>query len=178
MSVRTAGAATRHSTTGSCGHSRPQPLPSRPDAPPKNLRITSCGQAGRSQGREGDYRARHLTITRTMAVGMDAPALDGWTPTRTPGRTATQCGLSRSSFVLPGQPARMDNCRRPEERVRPCGRSRWPSVLVSARARPAGQARCPSWSAVRAGVRMGVRLTVREHPSRPPVVPGRCRRTV
>jgi hypothetical protein len=27
-----------------------------------------------------------LTITRTMAVGMDAPALDGWTPTRIPGR--------------------------------------------------------------------------------------------
>jgi hypothetical protein len=50
------------------------------------VRITSCGQAGRSQGREGDCRARRLTITRTMAVGMDAPALDGWTPTRIPGR--------------------------------------------------------------------------------------------
>jgi hypothetical protein len=55
-------------------------------------------------GREGDCRARRLTITRTMAVGMDAPDLDGWTPTRILGRTAAQGGLSRSSFVLPGQP--------------------------------------------------------------------------
>src|SRR5215218_2242748 len=34
----------------------------------------------------------------------------------------------------------MDDCRRPEERVRPCGRPRWPSALVSARAvQPAKQ---------------------------------------
>jgi hypothetical protein len=36
--------------------------------------------------------------------------------------------------VLPGQPARIDDCRRPEERVRPWGWLRWPSALVSARA--------------------------------------------
>jgi hypothetical protein len=42
--------------------------------------------------------------------------------------------------------------------------------------RPAGQARCPSWTAVRAGVRVGVRPSVRECQSRLPVVPGRCRK--
>jgi hypothetical protein len=43
-------------------------------------------------------------------------------PGLTPKRTVTAAadrigGLGRSSFVVPGQPARMDDCRRPEERA-------------------------------------------------------------
>jgi hypothetical protein len=121
------------------------------------VRITSCGQAGRSQGREGDCRARRLTITRTMAVGMDAPALDGWTPTRIPGRgpppradTLADGRRGRphrrtGSFVIRApRPTRTDGRLQTtrETRVRP-----W----VGRGGRPP---RCPSWTAVRAGVRV------------------------
>jgi hypothetical protein len=86
-----------------------------------NLRITSCGQAGRSQGREGDCGARRLTITRTMTVGMDAPALDGWTPL---GHPAGPPPVRTESFVIrTPRPTRTDGRLQTTTGTRPAMRS-------------------------------------------------------
>ena len=108
-------------------------------------------------GRVGRAGTLGLVADRpaTLAVGMDTPALDGWTPTRIPGRgPPPRADWSRSSFVLPGQPARMDDYRRPAERasghgVARGGRPSWCPLAPSSRPSKvsildAGPGRCPS----------------------------------
>jgi hypothetical protein len=122
---------------------------------------------GRSQGREGDCRARRLTITRTMAVGMDAPALDGWTPTRIPGRgpppTADTLADGRrgrphrrtGSFVIRApRPTRRDG-----------------------RLQTTGGTRVPAMGSAAAAVRLGVRSRPSSRPSKVSILdggPGGC----
>ena len=74
-------------------------------------------------------------------------------------------GLSRSSFRTP-RPTRTDGRLQTTRGTRPAMRSAAVAVRLGVRSRrPAGQARCPSWTAVRAGVRVGVRPSVWECPS-------------
>jgi hypothetical protein len=63
------------------------------------------GAEGRLADRQRPLLLFFSTFPARQAVGMDAPSRrPGGTPTRTPGRTAAQGGLSCSSFVLPANP--------------------------------------------------------------------------
>jgi hypothetical protein len=82
------------------------------------------------------------------------------------GRRGRPYGRTGSFVIRAPRPTRTDGRLQTTRgtRVRPCGRPRRPSALVSTRA-VQHASKCPSWTAVRTAVRAGVRPSVRERPS-------------